>query len=222
MRFKKYVCTSGKPWGCSYVFDFEARKAEKRGELPCTSCGKTNNEISTVWEKIYDFWWFEVYCNIPHAWRPKEVWYKFKCWAWKRYSTVKPRKLGHTWVDRSHLVFHVVFEVLSDYVEKELNKLSEDHPIPVNLGTEYNDWDTAEKELREIHNWWINDYDEDYIWNLSDEDFDRLYPWTVPADYDGTAERYRGIARVKAEQQYTDMVLAKAKRVLDLSPYMWT
>jgi len=220
MRFKKYKCPSDRQWGCSYEFNAESIKAGAYGEDPCCYCGKTSNETDTVWEKISHFLWFKVYCTIPHDWRPKEMWYRFKCWAWNRYSTVKPRKLDHTWIDRSHLVYYVVFEVLSDFIEKELNKQSEDHPIPVNLGSENNDWDAAEKELREIHRWWINDFDEDYIWNLSDEDFDRLYLWTTPEDY--TGQGYRGVARVKAEQQYTDMILSKAKRVLDLSPYMWT
>lgn len=220
MRFKKYVCPSGRSWGCSYTIDFDAMMSGKHGEQPCTSCGKTSKETDTIWTKIYDFWLFKIYYSIPHAYRPKEVWYKFKCWAWKRYTTVKPRKLDHTWIDRSHLVFHVVFEVLSDFVENELDRQSEDHPTPVNLCSEYNDWNAAEKELREIHKWWINDYDEHYIWNLQDEDFDRLYPWTTPEDYDG--KDYRPVARVKADIQYTDMILAKAKRVIELSPYMWT
>lgn len=218
MRIFEYKCTGidtstlPEPYNKQCLYSWNIGEDER----PCSKCGKTYEETKTVWDKVEDLY----HTIIPFDYRPKNIWYTFTCFAWKRYSTVKPRKLGHTWIDRSHLVFHVVFEVLSDYVEKELNKLSEDHPIPVNLGSEYNDWDTAEKELREIHNWWINDYNEDYIWNLSDEDFDRLYPWTTPEDY--TGKDYRGIARVKAEQQYEDMVLAKAKRVIDLSPYMWT
>jgi len=57
---------------------------------------------------------------IPHDWRPSEIWYRLKCWGWKRYTTVKPRSLDHRWCDRSQLLPLTMFEILAQFVEKEL------------------------------------------------------------------------------------------------------
>lgn len=64
----------------------------------------------------------ESYWNIiPYDWRPGEIWYRLKCWVYHRYTTVKPRTLPyHTWCDRDKLLIHMNFEILSQFMEKEL------------------------------------------------------------------------------------------------------
>ena len=57
--------------------------------------------------------------TVPYDWRPGQIWCRLKCWAWKRYTTVKPRYLDHTWCDRCDLLPHMMFEILCDFVEKE-------------------------------------------------------------------------------------------------------
>jgi len=52
-------------------------------------------------------------------WHPSNLWYRFKCWAWKRYTTIKPRNLDHTWCDRCELLPHMMFEILGEFIEKE-------------------------------------------------------------------------------------------------------
>lgn len=246
MRFKKYKCPGRNRYGCAFSFDLDEKL--KRGESPCVYCGKTTNETNTVWQKINDFFFYNVYLAIPYDCRPKNAWYVFSCWAWKRYSTVKPRKLDHTWIDRSALIYHVVFEVLSDFVEKELDRVPKylSKPPPSERTYTPSEEETAmyanqlaiENELREIHKWWTTQYNEEYCYDLSDEDFDKEFPWcvvkepnpkntpievrehedaTLPAPY-----RYRIMARLYAEMRYNEMVLAKAKRVIELSPHMWT
>ncbi len=63
--------------------------------------------------------WHDCYWIIPYDWRLGQIWYKFSCRFWHKYSTVKPRTLGHTWVDRDNLLAHTSFEILSDFVENE-------------------------------------------------------------------------------------------------------
>ena len=76
-----------------------------------------------MWEKIED--WY--YTLVPYEFRPKNLFYNFKCWAWYRYRTIKPRTLpGQGWVDRDHLLYHSMFEILSQFIEKELKGYREE------------------------------------------------------------------------------------------------
>ena len=66
---------------------------------------------------IPDWIRYKYYDLVPYEYRPRQIWYVFKCWDWNRYTTVKPRYLGHTWTDRDNLLLHMSFEILSNYVE---------------------------------------------------------------------------------------------------------
>ena len=102
---------------------------------------------------------------VPHHLRPGRLWYRFKCWIWHRYSTVKPRGLPHTWVDRTNLMPHMIFEILSDFIE---NECGEDCPV-VWYGDESDEWTphtvevNGEKinvrdEMQDLYDWWHEDY----------------------------------------------------------------
>lgn len=79
----------------------------------------------------------DYYTSIPNRL------YKTKCFLWHRYSTVKPRWLPHTWVDRDYLLLYTGFEILCRFFEDE-------KPL------EYFE-DTPERlELHSIYKWWIS------------------------------------------------------------------
>lgn len=61
----------------------------------------------------------KYYKLIPYDWRPNQIWYRFTCLVWKRYTTVRPKCLGHTFCDRDVLLFHCAFQILCDFIEKE-------------------------------------------------------------------------------------------------------
>lgn len=88
---------------------------------------------------------------IPWEYRPEQLWYQFKCWAWYRYSTVKSRHLSHTWVDRDTLLHYTMFEILCDFIEKEnhgsLNPEEQDSPTK-----------EAYMELERLYKWWNEVY----------------------------------------------------------------
>lgn len=97
-------------------------------------------------------------------WHPKELWYKFKCWAWHRYSTVKPRYLPHTWVDRTALLPHVIFEVISDFRDNECGEgcfvdwyADSGHKVTVNGVEKF-----VRDEIEDIYNWWHTTYMKEY------------------------------------------------------------
>lgn len=107
-------------------------------------------------------------------WRIREWWYQAKCFLWKRYSTVKPRYLPHTWVDCTALLPHVMFEVLSRFKEQECSPGVVDwrhesaHKVSVN-GVER----LVIDEIEELYVWW-NTYVHKEIPKLSDEKYAEL------------------------------------------------
>ena len=100
----------------------------------------------------------KLYKNLVFSLR--NAGYKFKCWAWCRYTTVKPRNLPHTWCDRTELLSHVMFEVLSEFIEKECNPGHVEwhdpewsHKITVNGVERY-----VMDEMKALYDWWNKKY----------------------------------------------------------------
>jgi len=122
----------------------------------------------------------------------KDHWYDLKCWAWYRYSTVKPSSLeGHGWVDRDELMLHCAFQCLVDFVEKE------ERPNPCeNFETYKQLWGTDEVrvnssisddfllsrrqrdlEMLALYNWWKVDYPKltDTLRNDTYEEINKMF-----------------------------------------------
>ncbi len=113
----------------------------------------------TLVERIkYKYWGI-----VPYNWRPGQMWYRFTCWGWKRYTTVKPRYLTHTWSDRTELLPHMMFEILSDFVENECSPGIVEwygefgNKIEVNGKEVY-----ARDEMQELYDWWHEIYRKEY------------------------------------------------------------
>ena len=104
------------------------------------------------------------------------LWYGFTCWAWHRYSTVKPRTLSHTWCDAVELLPHTMFEILSRFVEKECSPGPVDWyhkfapKVVVNGKTKF-----VRDEIQDLYDWWHQQYLIRYpvlrrhIWNILEE-----------------------------------------------------
>jgi hypothetical protein len=106
--------------------------------------------LDKIRDKIQDLYW----TLLPYDWRPGQIWYRFACWSWRRYSTVKPRYLGHTWVDMDELLAQTIFEILSRFVEKEMDIIDWD----------YNDeYRHAKSEIMSLYHWWHDNYNKSYI-----------------------------------------------------------
>jgi hypothetical protein len=72
---------------------------------------KPKDLVTRIKYKYWEIW--------PHYLRPGTMWYNFKCWAWHRHSTVRARRLPHTWCDRRELLLYMSFEILCQFIEKE-------------------------------------------------------------------------------------------------------
>lgn len=127
--------------------------------------------------KLRRWWWNFTYCDwfpysikkvyyriLPYDYRPGQLWYKTKCFCWHRYSTVRPKGLGHTWCDRDHLLVETMFQILSDFVEQEcvesIVSWYDDewgHKIKVN-GVDVFVID----EMLALYNWWHLKYKKAY------------------------------------------------------------
>ncbi|MHC4297958.1 MAG: hypothetical protein ACYS7Y_11695 [Planctomycetota bacterium] len=115
-------------------------------------------------EKIEDLYW----TIIPYECRPMRVWYRLKCFFWHRYSTIKPRYMGHTWANRDDLTAHAMFEILSQFIEKECT------PEIVEWYGEYgrkvlvmvpggpHRLRYVRDEMQDLYDWWHQVYIKDY------------------------------------------------------------
>ena len=109
-----------------------------------------------LYEKLWMLIKYTYWSTIPYWWRPGGMWYKFKCWGWKRYSTIKPRTVGHTWIDKGDLIPLLVFEAFLQFIEKEID--------PKDYDTGIVDWHHDEEiqriyeDIRAIQHWWTYKY----------------------------------------------------------------
>ena len=113
--------------------------------------------------EIHDGFFTDLKKVFRSKWHPQEVWYRLKCWVWHRYSTICPRYLDHTWIDRTELLPHAMFEILSDFVENECSPGHIEwygegaHTIEVNGEERY-----VRDELQEIYEWWHVTFQKEY------------------------------------------------------------
>ena len=165
------------------------------------------------------------------------MFYKLKCWLWRRYTTIKPRYLDHTWCDRCDLLPEMMFEILSQFIEKECNQ---------NYIRWYGEYGHKIKgkyvmdELLDLYNWWHNYYKKEYpqlcneLWNKAS-----VYePDTIWEDIPGTDlfEYQPKWSDESKKAHYTDILNELSElenktkedlnkmlhRLVDIIPYLWT
>ena len=92
---------------------------------------------------------------IPYNYRPHNIWYNIKCFLWHRYSTIKPRYLGHTWCDVTDLLPHMVFELLSKFIEGEADQIEWYGEYPHMV-----DDKNVRDIMQDLYDWWHNQLHE--------------------------------------------------------------
>jgi len=189
-------------------------------------------------EKIQYAYW----SIVPHHLRPGRLWYRFKCWVWHRYSTVKPRDLPHTWVDRCHLMPHMIFEILSNFIEEECGPDGHvewygDEPHLIEVGGKQVN---VRDEMQDLYDWWHTDYTKniDHIhdeWHehrelhVKDvtnpvEGRDDLVSWDQEySSPEAKVENDRLFTEAsKKDERYRVELNSRLHRVINIIPYMWT
>lgn len=123
--------------------------------------------MSTLWRprEILNRIRLKYWRLIPYEYRPSNLFYGFKCWLTRPYTTIKGRYLPHTWCDRDQVLLHTAFEILSQFIERECSPgnvdwYSKERPpkIIVN-GVEKHIRD----EMQELYDWWHLIYNKKYV-----------------------------------------------------------
>lgn len=200
-------------------------------------CGCPNCDTS-LWyylKQSFREWYWKT---IPHKYRPHELWYRIKCFVWYRYTTTKPRYLGHTWCDRNFILSETMFEILSQFIEKELSLDIVDW-YPKDMGENshkvqvHGQWKWVKDEMLDIYNWYHNTwvpyfYEEDFpevsdpvvkeIRNLQDAAFSGYDMFDEMNEQQNTAwKRYNKLEN-EMQEKYNEMLV----RILNIREFMWT
>ena len=146
-------------------------------------------EADTIWDKIKYYYWKKV----DHNWRPGQLYYRAKCFLFKRYSTVKSRYLPHTWTDRSELLLYTSFEILSQFIEKECNPGIVDwyyeggHKILVD-----GEMKNVRDEMQDLYDWWqsCNKDVKESIYEKDNVGCDKITPSDYKSLLDPTFNEY--------------------------------
>lgn len=186
--------------------------------------------------------------TVPYDLRPGQLWYRFKCRFWKKHTTIKPRYLPHTYCDRVEVLPHIMFEVLSQFIEKECSPGIVDwegsgHMIEVDGVTR-----NVREEMQIIYDWWHNDYmkKDDKIhaaWkasyefapktsfipvdmqgNVIPEEDAELFEWHEEYASEEQKTKHRELVKARAdlELEYEDKRREMMHRLVNLQPYLWT
>lgn len=126
-----------------------------------------------LFKKIRNLYW--KYWSYDY--RPGELLYQFKCWAWYRYRTVKPKTLkGNGWVDRDFLFVHCSFQILDDFIQKELKgyKPEDWAYYYTDRGDDLVEFGGAKKDPYFVLNW-INEWFKLVYLNKEDKNYDKWH-----------------------------------------------
>lgn len=161
------------------------------------------------------------------------LWYRFKCWAWHRYTTVKPRSMPwNTWTDRGDLLPHVMFEVFSRFIEGECspgcidwNHDDEHRRVRAEMQRLYDWWHKRFLKLDGRHNEEWAAFCAEHSTHVTKEcemkhAVELITAWDTPENEEHAEYLYQEAA--KNEKQLEQELNANCKAMIDLIPYMWT
>lgn len=204
------------------------------------------NKLIKVIEKVQSAYWRIV----PYNYRPMQVLYQFKCWAWRRHTTIKSRYMPHTWMDRVQVLPDTMFEILSQFIEEECSPGHIEwygdygHKIIVNGKEKY-----VRDEMQDLYDWWHNVYQKtyrdvedilfneaekhnpirssipiDYKGNEVDEDEAELFEWNPEYKNDEDKNVYHRcmVATIKLEKMQNQKLDEMLHRLIDIRQYLWT
>lgn len=188
-------------------------------------------------DKIKHYYWH----RWPYDWRPMQAWYRLKCFVWHRYTTVRSRYHDHTWSDKTELVPHAMFELLSRFIERECQPGHVEwygkwgHKITVDWKEKY-----VRDEMQELYDWWHTVWNkearevDDMLWSEAYE-HSPISTWTDMEDCEhigwkptfATPEDQAVYKRCmdgvnKLERIMEAELQRRLHRLVNIIPYLWT
>lgn len=147
--------------------------------------------------------------------------YYLKCLLFKRYNVLKVKTLSPTWIDRDNLLVHAMFQILTDFFEKEkpLGHFDIDH------SPNKSEW----MELHTIYKWWhdigknfdsVYDYDtiehSQFEWkSIENGNFELI------TNYSQDEKDYWNQVH-KREEDFEKQLTHNLKRLVELKGMLWT
>jgi hypothetical protein len=188
-------------------------------------------------DKIKHFYWQ----HWSYDWRPGQVWYRLKCFLWHRYTTVRSRYHGHTWCDKTELMPHAMFELLSRFIEQECSPGHVEwygewgHKITVDGEEKY-----VRDEMQELYDWWHTVWNvewgevDDMLWaeahkhpsisNTRQIKNSDLFEWKQTFETEEDEAIYKNCIKAinKLERMMDEALQARLHRLVNIIPYLWT
>ena len=106
-------------------------------------------------------------------------WYKFICWLWYWHTTIKPRYVDHTYHDTTSLMPHMMFELLSRFIEEEADDAVWYHEYATLINGK-----NIRDEMQELYDWWHKEFKEyDEIEDIIFNELEKHSPLSIFGDY---------------------------------------
>jgi len=219
---------------------FSTLKAKLKAESLFSSEDDMLFEDENEWRGWWNWIQLKYWHMLPYNWRPGQILYRLKCFFFKRYTTIRPRTLNyHTWCDRSELLPHMMFEILSRFIEQECSPGHVEwygeygHKIMVNGEEKY-----VRDEMQELYDWWHKVYLKeipekvDKIWDQIHENrpeylfkkVDVGYEYDPRFEYEDQHEKYDLLIKQINEIEHNARIDLEDRliRMVRLIPFMWT
>ena len=147
--------------------------------------------------------------------RLHDKWNYFKCWAYKHFNRLHIKSLPPTWQDRDVLIEHAMFQILTDFIEKE----KPDDLI---------DWDAtpecraARDKMQELYEWWHTVYLKfDSIDGFEDTKASKNRFSGGKLQFNKYERKFFDEANRKEDEMRKQLTI-KMKELVDLRGYLWT
>jgi len=144
----------------------------------------------------------------------------------RKPNTIKPRYLKHTWCDKDHVMAHMMFELLSTFIEDECSPGhvqwfgEHGHKIEVDGKKVF-----VRHEMQALYDWWHEKYNKAYS-----KETDAIYEESIDeplCDKNGMfcmSDHNKAVYKKASELEafYESQLEENLIRLLKIRPYMWT
>ena len=184
-----------------------------------------------------DFIKYMYWHTWPYDWRPGQVYYRLIGFCWYRYTTVKPRTLKyHTWCDRDCILTHMMFEILSQFLEEECSPGIVDWEGSNHRITYGGHSRNVQHVMWHLYYWWKDVYlvkagDTHKQWhtwreNRTHNDNDDIMSLCFNTKWKSEKDKEWGDIlfkrSCKKEDKLEKELNENMKTIVDLIPYLWT
>ena len=186
---------------------------------------------------VTDSFWKSFHRMTTWRYKIKDWWYGIRCYFWHRYTTCKPRYLPHTWMDRGEVLPHMMFEILSKFVEEECSPGivgwygEVGHKITIDGQEKF-----VRDEMQDLYDWWHKEWNKEYE-KKEEKMWEEIGKYSPPLEkmfkdnrydpqYDSSEQKENYKRLIKELNEYETQIQVTLQdnmhRLVNLQPYLWT